>query len=154
MTRWFLRTLRYGILLLALLLAACAGNGAPQPPQIAYGHDMCAQCGMTIDDERFAAALVMQDGKTRVFDDAGEMFLYQAEHSTETIRAWYVHDYTTKAWVNGEKAIYVVSDKVRSPMVTGVAAFVERSAAESFGKEMSGKVLSFEETRTALQAHP
>ena len=154
MNRLLLRTMQLGMVMFTLFMAACAGSGEPQPPQIAYGRDMCAQCGMTIDDERFAAALVMQDGKTRIFDDAGEMFTYQADHPDETVRAWFVHDYATKAWVNGEKATYVVSDKVRSPMGTGVAAFAERAAADSFSGEMNGKLLSFDEARSMLKNHP
>ena len=154
MNRWLVRAAQYSLFLLIPLIAACTGSGEPQPPQIAYGRDMCAQCGMTVDDERFASALVMQDGKTRIFDDAGEMIMYVAGHPGETVRAWYVHDYTTKAWVNGEKATYVVSEKVSSPMGTGVAAFAERAAAESFGKEMDGKVLTLPEVRTAIKGRP
>ena len=38
--------------------AACAAEGDPRPPEIAYGHDMCELCGMIISDPRFAAAMI------------------------------------------------------------------------------------------------
>jgi copper chaperone NosL len=152
MSRLIARMAQCGLHVLVLFAAACNSGGEPKPPQIAYGRDMCDQCGMTIDDERFASALVMQDGKTLKFDDSGEMFAYQAQHPAEVVRAWFVHDYTTKAWIGGEKATYVISDQVRSPMGTGVAAFAERAAAETFARQMNGKVLSFDEARAALKA--
>lgn len=134
----------------ALALAACSGSGEPRPPDIAYGRDMCDQCGMIIDDERFASALVLQDGKTLIFDDAGEMFAYYGKHQNTAISAWFVHDYASKAWISGEKAYYVVSAQVRSPMGTGVAAFAESAAAEAFRAEVNGKLLTFDEARTEL----
>jgi len=47
-----------------LLLGACGGRqGALQPPEIYYGQDTCARCGMLISDPRFAAALLTEEGE-------------------------------------------------------------------------------------------
>lgn len=139
-------------LIVALALGACAATGGePKPPDIAYGHDTCDQCGMMIDDPRFAAAMLLEDGRVLKFDDAGEMFAYVAEHSGEAVRAWFVHDYHDESWLRGEEAFYVVSEQVHSPMGTGVAAFTTRPVAEKFAQDLGGKVLTFAEARTALQ---
>ena len=61
---------------IALMLAglvARARPSEPRPPDIAYGKDPCANCGMLINDPRFAAAYVTRNGQARLFDDIGCM---------------------------------------------------------------------------------
>lgn len=138
-------------LVVALLAVACApAGGEPKPPDIAYGRDMCEQCGMIIDDARFAAALILENGKALKFDDAGEMFAYQIEHSDQPVLAWFVHDYEDQSWLRGENAFFVLSKKVRSPMGTGVAVFMRRPAAEKLAQDLGTSVLTFEEARKTL----
>jgi copper chaperone NosL len=136
--------------LLALAAAACAGGGAPKPPEIAYGRDVCEMCGMLISEARFAAAVLLEDGRALKFDDAGEMFAYHHEHPDLKARAWFVHDYRTEEWTRGEQAFYVISQAVRSPMGTGVAAFSERPAAEAFAHGAGADVLTFEQAVAAV----
>ncbi len=132
----------------AVLLGACAQpSSEPQPPNIAYGRDMCDACGMIISEARFAAATVLVDGKTLKFDDAGEMFTYHAKNPQLQVRAWFVHDYNTQNWIPGATAFYVVAKDIKSPMGTGVAAFADKSAAETFAAKYNVKVLSFDEVR-------
>ncbi len=133
------------------LLAAC-GRGAaePQPPEIAYGEDVCEACGMIIDDARFAAASLTTDGRMHKFDDIGDMFAYQRAHPEEQVRAWFVHDYTSETWLRGEAAFYAVSSQVASPMGHGIAAFEDRAAAEAFARERNGEALAFDDLRAAL----
>lgn len=147
--------------LLVLGAAACSGGGEPKPPDIAYGRDMCEMCGMIISEARFAAALLLEDGRALKFDDTGEMFAYHHEHPDLKVRAWFVHDYRTEEWTRGEPAFYVISKDVRSPMGTGVAAFAQRPAAEAFAHGIGADVLSFEQAIAAAkeggqpgQGHP
>lgn len=133
---------------LILLLGACSqSSGEPQPPNIAYGRDVCDACRMIISEARFAAATILTDGKTLKFDDAGEMFTYHAKNPQLQVRAWFVHDYNTQNWINGQGAYYVVAKDIKSPMGTGVAAFADKSAAETFAAKYNVKVLSFDEVR-------
>jgi len=132
----------------AVLLGACAQQSSePQPPNIAYGRDMCDACGMIISEAKFAAATVLSDGKTLKFDDAGEMFTYHAKHPELQVRVWFVHDYNTQNWINGQSAFYVVAKDIKSPMGTGVAAFADKSAAETFAAKFNVKIMSFDEIR-------
>ena len=50
---------------LLALLGACAPAG-PRP--IAYGHDSCAFCRMTVSDSRYGAELVTAKGRVQTFD--------------------------------------------------------------------------------------
>jgi copper chaperone NosL len=148
-----IRRLMICSLVLALLLTACApGSNAPQPPEILYGQDLCDECGMVIDEPRFAAALVLETGEFRKFDDVGDMFVHQLNHPELAIRAYFAHDHVSEQWVRGEAAFYVVAPDLSTPMGHGVAAFGDQTAAEQFAAEHSGaKVLTFDEMR--VEAH-
>lgn len=135
---------------LYVLLTACAqSSGELQPPNIAYGRDMCDACGMIISEARFAAATVTTDGKTYKFDDAGEMLTYHAKHPELQVRAWFVHDYNSQNWIPGSSAFYVVSKEIKSPMGTGIAAFADKSAAATFAARFNTQALTFDEVRAA-----
>lgn len=147
-----------------LLCAACAGAGAvlaacaprattPQPPEIAYGLDVCDGCGMVISEPRFAGALLLEDGRSFKFDDLGDMLVYHLDRPNLKVAAWFVHDFYTEAWTRGETASYVASDTIASPMGHGLAAFAARDAAETFARSECGDtecpVLDFD----GLRAH-
>lgn len=134
---------------------ALVGCGAPttgeaQPPEIAYGQDVCDSSGMIISEPRFAAATLTSDGQTHKFDDIGAMFSYHKTRHDLKVRAWFVHDYHTQAWVRGETAFYVKSPQVRSPMGWGIAAFGDRAAAETLASRFGVKVMTMTEVQTAL----
>jgi len=138
----------FTLLAFSFLLAACAQPPSePQPPAIAYGRDVCDACGMIISDAKFAAATVTTDGKTFKFDDAGEMFSYHAKHPELQVRAWFAHDYNSQQWIPGSTAFYVIAKDIKSPMGTGVVAFADKSAAETFAAKFNTRVMSFEEVR-------
>jgi copper chaperone NosL len=135
---------------LSLVLAACApSSGEPKPPEIAYGRDICDACGMIISEARFAAATLTTDGKTLKFDDAGEMFNYHAKHPELSVRVWFVHDYNSQQWINGQAAFYVMAKEIKSPMGTGVAAFSDKASADAFANRYGVKALTFDEIRAA-----
>jgi copper chaperone NosL len=167
MNRWWMADGRWGMangkspvfnyrLLITLFLFALVGcssqtqSGVVKPPEIAYGYDLCEVHHTTIDDARFATATVMKDGQTRKFMGIGEMHIYHMNHLELQPVVWYVHDYHTKQWLDGEKAFYVQSKNIRSEMGQDVAAFAERAAAEAFGKTLNARVLTFNEVRVLV----
>jgi copper chaperone NosL len=145
------------ILLAAALLAACARAPAqPQPPEILYGQDLCEACGMIISEAQFAAASLTAGGQAHKFDDIGDMLAYHEQHPEEEVRAWFVHDYHTQAWLRGETAFYVRSPAIDSPMGHGLAAFAEKANAAAFAGERAAEVLTFaalRETTTLAHGH-
>lgn len=143
-----------GAALAGMLAAACApkDDGEIKPPEIQYGFDMCAVCGMVIDQPRHAAATVTVAGAAHKFDDIGDMVRYHSEHPTEQPAAWFVHDSGTEAWLRAETAWFVMSGDLGTPMGHGVAAFAARADAEAVAQAAGAKVLSFDETRAALVA--
>jgi copper chaperone NosL len=138
------------LLLAALLLAACAPkSNEPQPPEILYGQDLCDACGMIIDEARFAAATILLDGQALKFDDIGEMVIYHLDHPEAQVKAWFVHDYDSEAWIRGETAHFVKGD-LKTPMGGSIAAFETQAAAEAFAAAVNGKLFTLDELRVEL----
>jgi copper chaperone NosL len=136
----------------ALPLAACgpAAGGEARPPEISYGLDMCAECGMLISDDAFAAATAAGGGAANRFDDAGCMLSYHARRPGEPAAAWFVHDYQSRGWLRAEQAAFVHSPALASPMGYNLAAFGDRSAAEAFAAgQADARLMTFDELRAA-----
>lgn len=146
--------------LCALLAAAgCAGPEADPlaPPEIRYGEDVCDQCGMAIDDPRFAAATVVDDGgalSPRRFDDIGDMVLYHADRPDLTVARWYVHDFATGEWLDAATATFVraPASAIPSPMGFGVIAFADAAAARAEAEARGGELLDLAALRAAIAA--
>jgi copper chaperone NosL len=108
---------------------------------------------MIISEARFAAASLTAGGQAHKFDDIGDMFAYHQEHPEEQVRAWFVHDYSSEAWIRGETAFYVTAADINSPMGHGIGAFAEKTAAEAFAREHAAEVLAFDSVRAAPTMH-
>ncbi|MCX2728195.1 nitrous oxide reductase accessory protein NosL [Thermomicrobium sp. 4228-Ro] len=132
-----------------LAAAACRKRGELTPPDIRYGRDTCAECGMIISDPRFAAAAAAAKGDAVLFDDIGCLLRYREKQPPQWVAVW-VHDYETEAWLNAERAWYLVSPALRSPMGYGIAAFSSVDAARSREAALNGALLSWND----LSQHP
>ena len=123
-------------LLLGLILAfpveARAEGAKPAPLDPAI--DACAQCKMSVKDSGYAAEVIAADGRVYKFDDIGCLLNYLSANPSVKAAARYVQDSSTHAWVALEKAYYVVSKEVPTPMSYGIHAFASKAAASSFAK--------------------
>lgn len=142
------------LLLLLILLFTTACNGStsaePVPPTIHYGEDLCEFCNMIISEERFAAGYLTQDGEERIFDDTGGMFQYHLQKQ-EDVMAFFVHDYEERSWIRAEKAYYVLSEELPTPMLFGIIACAELEKAELIASNSGGEVLTFDEALAHYQ---
>jgi copper chaperone NosL len=114
------------------------------PPEIHYGQDLCEFCGMIISDPRYAAGYLTSDGEDHIFDDIGNMAVSHLQKQDE-VRAFFVHDYGDQRWIRAETAHYVLSPKLVTPMLHGLAAFDTPEKAQALAAELEGKVLTFDE---------
>ena len=126
---------------LLLLALACQAN---QRPQAIEAHDACASCRMAISQPQYAAQVVDREGTAYKFDDIGCMLRYLSNHTLPQ-RQHYVMDYVNRQWLEAERAVFVRSGAIRSPMAGGLAAFRDQSAAQQFLKNSSGQMMDFAE---------
>jgi copper chaperone NosL len=112
----------------AALLPGCSGAPNDGPPKVRYGQDECVLCGMILTDQRHVAALrVTQEGEQRdlLFDDIGDMLEYERDNATLDVRQRFVHDFETRQWIDAADATFLRSEKIHTPMGSGIVAFAE-----------------------------
>ncbi|HLI52091.1 MAG TPA: nitrous oxide reductase accessory protein NosL, partial [Thermomicrobiaceae bacterium] len=132
------------LVLLTALMTACGSTASSsQPPHISYGQTTSTM-GMIIEDPRFAGAIVDRDGKSTLFDDIGDLVAAAKQNPSSAAHIW-VHDYQTKAWINGSTASYVASGDLMTmtPMGSGLAAFSSRDKATTFLHDHHGTVMTW-----------
>ncbi len=140
---------RGGVLAVATaLVVACGGDPSLEPPKIHFGEDLCAHCGMIVSEERFATATIVERSERtreiRIYDDIGCM-LAAGSPRDGRIAARFVHDHESLSWIAAETAFYVRGAELRTPMLSGLAAWADRKQAESGAKRYSGSVIGFDE---------
>lgn len=149
-----LRTLAISLISLTLALAGCRREADFSPPQILLGQTECDLCKMIVSEEPYAAAAVFESPegmKKLAFDDIGCLlrFLRQSPHLTHV--ACYVHDHATRDWLNAVDAVFVLSDKLQTPMASSLCASATETAAQEILKKYPGRTFKFLElTATSL----
>jgi copper chaperone NosL len=149
-----LPALRLATLLLlgAVLVTACA----PAPDDVHWGMEECAQCQMVIGDERFAAQVVDQRGKTYKFDaiECMAAFVDGGALAAGDIHSLWVAD-GRDSWVDVEEAAFLYSENTRSPMGGGYTAHADGDAARRLQAEVGGELMTWQQVRdrVALTGH-
>ena len=136
---------------LAVLVAACGNAAADGPPEINFGRDICIECGMVIDDPRFAATYRLFDGSEKKFDDLGGLILQGRELGELDDAAVWVSDFDNEILIDAAGAWYVPTRGVASPMGHGILAFADRDRAHTTAEALGGEVIDWE-TVKALPA--
>lgn len=133
-------------LVVMALLAGCGGPPPTGPVPITYGEDTCDICRMIISEAPFAAEARFAGGKVEKYDDVGCLAERLSRGGEAPLGMW-VADHATSGWIAAEKAHYVLSETLPTPMGSGVAAFTDRAAAEQFAPKNRGKLIGFEDVR-------
>jgi copper chaperone NosL len=112
------------------LMAACGGGGGGTgAPGIALGKDVCAECGMKVEDGRFTAAL--RDGNgVQVFDSIECAARAVRKRGGESGGEVWLADFDTGV-LHREADMTVVLADYPSPMGGGFAAFADPVHASS-----------------------
>jgi copper chaperone NosL len=137
------------LLTLVLLLAGCR---RPGPRAIAYGSESCAHCHMTIADPRFSAELLTRTGKAIPFDDVGCLAAWLAEHALPVAGSWVV-SFTDSRWIRADSATYLHTDRLHTPMASGLVALRPGREADSVQALLGGWLLSWPEVLSRPHDH-
>jgi copper chaperone NosL len=126
--------------MMLILVATLAGCDAGAE-KFRYGQDECAGCKMIISDQRFGAEIVTRKGKVLKFDDVGCMTLFTDEGSVPKaeIKLSVVSDFNRPGeFIPIEQAIFLESDRLKSPMGSNRAAFATDEESQKTQKEIGG----------------
>jgi copper chaperone NosL len=132
------------VVALAVIGAGCGSDEAAGPPSINYGRDICIECGMIIEEARFAAAYQLADGTEKIFDDLGGLIIHSRKAGDLDDATVWVHDFETEEWVEAPAAFYVPTIAVTSPMGHGILAFADEERALRIAGDLGGEVLGWE----------
>ncbi len=133
------------LLMCIVLLAACS-SGDIQPAAIEDG-DMCSFCRMAISEKQYAAEIITAGDAVSKFDDIGCMLRYRkAAGENLKIAATFVMDHNSREWLRAEKAVYVRSGSIKTPMGSGIIAFSDGTKAGADG-------LTFEALLSTADVH-
>lgn len=128
----------------AILIAGCGRGDDLGPPNIHFGQDTCHACGMIIEDERYAAAVVSVTAggevDRRTFDDVGEMLEEAPAAGAKAVRR-YVRDAATRQWLDADKATFAKVRDLQTPMGSGIAAYADPAAARAAIEARGGSLL-------------
>ncbi len=141
------RFLRLGLpvlLLGALSGAALGADDALRPPS---AKERCAVCGMFVAGyPNWLGVIEYRDGTRSWFDGPKDLVTCLLDLGTcaparkrEDIASIRVKDYYSLAFIDGEKAFYVLGSDVLGPMGKELVPFGKRADAEGFLKDHGGK---------------
>lgn len=134
---------------IAIILALSACSHEPQP--ILYGKDACDFCKMTIMDKRFSSECMSKKGKIFKFDDAHCLltFLKVGGVWSNEVAGIYFSDYMgSEGWINSDKAFFLKSQDLKSPMGGNIAAFSSKGERDTIEQKFTGEKLSWVEIKT------
>jgi len=154
-----MRTQRFGFFLFVLLFTVTltlgtstqSGERGPIKPG---AREKCPVCGMFVARyPDWGAEILFKDGSRAFFDGAKDMFKYYIDlkrynpsKTMNDIDSIYVTDYYDLAWIDGNKAFYVIGSDVYGPMGRELIPFKEEAGAKDFLKDHKGKsILKFKE---------
>ncbi|NPA34268.1 MAG: hypothetical protein GXO48_04995 [Chlorobi bacterium] len=144
------RVLGLTVLIVGFVLGACS----PEFEDINYGTDQCDYCKMTIVDNKFSAQLVTKKGRNYKFDAIECMiwFLNDEYVNREDVYAMRVADYTNPGnMLDAEKAYYLISPQIRSPMGANLAAFPSMDVAQDYQNKLDGEIYTLDELFDVLK---
>jgi copper chaperone NosL len=146
-----IRSILFGTLI--FVAAGAWAQAVPGPATTDFRSDVCAECNMAVTSKSYAAQIV-GPAKPVFFDDIGCLVQYerQGKIDPKAVAARYVRTVAGDAWVAVDKAVWVLTKDVRTPMGYGLHAFADQKSADAFAVSKKGKVVSWADAQAAVPA--
>ena len=129
-----------------LLFAIASCSTAPTPLQ--PGLDQCHECSMTIMEPKYGSQIITKKGKSYKFDDTHCLAAFIKKGTVppaQIAQTIFVSYADPETFVPSQKAIFVVSPQLKTPMNSHAVAFDSREAAASIAALRQGKILTWHE---------
>ena len=123
-----------------MILTACS-DSEPKPAAINEATDTCSTCNMAVVNNQFATQVILENGKSLVFDDIGCMYDWLHKNSNENIDAKFVRDFENEEWIEAEEATYVYDQSVKTPMAYNMISFKDSKDAQAYTKDHKDSVV-------------
>jgi len=144
-----MKTLIFGV---GLIFIAAACQVEPRP--INFGTDSCQTCKMILMDASFGAEVVTQKGKIFIFDDLNcliEFFGKEGNNHDYYKEILVVNHAKPEQLIPAKNAFYVLSDAIKSPMASRIAAFETETEMKEYRKKYDGFYLAWGELITQFK---
>ncbi len=131
-------------------LVGCTDPEASGPPELVLGEDVCADCGMSIIESKFAAAVLVEvDGRREhaVFDDVGCLIYWQEHHADARILERWSRTKDRDGWVTMDAGHFVVGSTVQTPMDFRIVCCSTREEAEKVIAQSGGVLTPYPAVR-------
>lgn len=106
------------------MLVVKEDNTSLNPVSITANHTQGAQCGMTLQNEKDSAQVIIKSGKTWFFDDVGCLSLWIANKDFKNSAKIFVFSNDTNKFIDAKKAWYSTNDI--TPMRYGFGAYSKK----------------------------
>lgn len=137
-------------LLIIGLFTLSLGSCSTEPEPIRVGKDNCESCKMTISDHRYGAEIVTKKGKIYKFDDAHcvKEFINSKKVGQEETAGIYFTDFIQPhELINVEKAYFLQSPELNSPMNGNLAAFSNEDSLAKVLLQFPGFKMNWEDAQ-------
>lgn len=142
--------MKYQIIIFTILSLALLNSCSYQPEPIDYGKDICSHCSMAIVEKPFGTELITKQGKIEKFDSIECLAAYILKDTIgkDKIHSMWVTDYhNNQEFIGAEKAVYLHTKNIRSPMGMFLSAFKSDKAAKETLGNNDGDVLTWDEVK-------
>lgn len=124
-----------------------------EPQKIEFGTDACHYCDMTIVSPQHASQLVTSKGRSYKYD-AIECLVHSLQEDFMDVEMAFkeVANFNNPGtYIDAEKARYLVSENLQSPMGENLSAFDGDDAVRKAQEEFSGDTFTWEELQYHLK---
>jgi copper chaperone NosL len=136
--------LRITAFLTALLLLGACETG---PREITVGAEECSHCRMIVSEDRFAAQVRTEQGRTHVFDSIECLVEYvqdaERQQGEQFSGMWVSNFLDPGSWLEARQAYYLQSPELRSPMGLNLSAYATEGDLHAHRSEFGGEVFDW-----------
>ena len=147
--------MKQAFVLIASLVIIFSVSGCKQGKQpLRFGTDACEHCKMILMDPAFGGELITQKGKIYKFDDVNCMVAYMKsmDATREKVSETFVIDYSKPGTlIPAESAFFLRSEKVKSPMASGIAAFSTSQGRYEQQQQWQGAELNWSALKESIE---